>query len=179
MRRGFLQSSISALEVQLSGFKNVKDSLDGLSRKKDKLNQQLTKFSEIKQNLDWNILLKKLSLSVPQDIVLTQTVITKGEILSEAARQGRPELKVEDKALRIKINARIFADYEQAQEIIENLKAAMEKTGYFTKINIPPLGLEEIVVSEAGMPAENSALTRPQMREFSLDAEVVLTDEKK
>ena len=179
MRRGFLQSSISALEVQLSGFKNVKDSLDGLSRKKDKLNQQLTKFSEIKQNLDWNILLKKLSLSVPQDIVLTQTVITKGEILSEAARQGRPELKVEDKALRIKINARIFADYEQAQEIIENFKAAMEKTGYFTKINIPPLNLEEIVVSETVVPSENSALTRPQAREFSLEAEVVLTDEKK
>ena len=180
MRRGFLQSSISAVEAQLNSFKNVKDHLDELSRKKDNLNRQLAKFAEIKQNLDWNILLKKLSLSVPQDIVLTQIVIAKGEILSEAARESRLEPKAEDKTLRIRINARILADYEQAQEIIENLKAAMEKTGYFTKINIPPLGLEEIVVSEAGMPAENSALTRPQAREFSLEAEVVvLTDEKK
>ena len=179
MRRGFLQSSISALEAQLSGFKNVKDSLDELSRKKDKLNRQLAKFAEIKQNLDWNILLKKLSLSVPQDIVLTGIVITKREISSEAAREGSLEPKVEDKTLRIKINARIFADYEQAQEIIENFRTAMEKTGYFTKINIPPLGLEEIVVLETAVPLADSAITRPQAREFSLEAEVALTDEKK
>lgn len=179
IRRGFLQSSVSEVETQLGGFKNVKDSLDELSRKKDKLNLQLAKFAEIKQNLDWNSLLNKLSLSVPQDVVLTLVVIAKGEILSESARENSSEPKVEDKALRIKINARIFADYEKAQEIIENFRAAMKETGYFSEINISSLGLEEIVVSEAAMPLENSAVTRPQMREFSIEAKVILTNEKK
>lgn len=179
MRRGFLQSSISAVEAQLGGFKNVKDNLDELSRKKDRLNRQLAKFAEIKQNLNWAALLKKISLTVPKDIVLTQIVIARGEMFSEAAREGSLESKVEDNALQVRINARILADYEKAQEIIENFKAAMEKTGYFTKINIPPLSLEEIVVSEAGMPSEDSAITRPQTREFFLAAEVVEIDEKK
>ncbi len=179
MRRGFLQSSISAVEAQLGSFKNVKDNLDELSRKKDSLNRQLAKFAEIKQNLNWAALLKKTSLTVPKDIVLTQIVIARGEMFSEAAREGSLESKVEDKTLQIRINARILADYEKAQEIIENFRAAMEKTGYLAKINIPPLGLEEIIVSDTVMPSENSAITRPQAREFSLEAEVVLTDEKK
>lgn len=177
MKRGSLQASINAAEAQLNGFRDVKDSLERLSRKKDKLSQELARFAELKRNLDWNSLLKKLSLIVPPDVVLRRIIIAKKDIFLETAPDAVEQ--VDNKDLQIRIEAEVFADYEKAQIVIENFKADMDKTGYFSRINVSPLSLEEITVLEAVAAHGDSTVTKPLAREFFLEAEVVLRDEKK
>ncbi len=94
--------------------------------------------------------------------------LTPAEISTQTVFQGGGTAQ----KYQIVIDAQVFADYEEASKIVENLRGKLQKTKKFSNISVTPFKLEEIVSATAKSAGQESPLTQPKERIFTLSADI-------
>ncbi len=148
------KNNIESVEENLTALKDVAQQLKDMEQKSGMLSQRIAETDKIaRENSGYLGFLERLIVNVPSQILLSGF-----DLLGNT----------------LKIEAQVFADYEDAIRIIMEFRKNLEALGSLNNINITSLELEKI----SPQSKENAAggnidlrLTRPQARKFSLSAE--------
>jgi hypothetical protein len=146
-----LMTSIKRTEFDLNGVKRVVGRLKDLGKKEKVILRRIPQVEKLsKQKPNTLAPLQELARIIPKEILLTKLVFSKG---------------------KVKIDACVFATYEQAINIIEDFQRQLESARYFSKANIAPLKLEKVSPEVTGTD-EELRLTQTQVRNFTVTIEV-------
>lgn len=160
------RSSIRQVDSELSRLKNINDRLRHLSQEDKRIEQRgLAIEAIIKQRQDFYLLLKELARVIPQQVLIIKINISKG---GGGVQPSQTEARSTE--FKLSIDAKVFVDYEEASEIIENFRHSLESMSFFKDVEITPLKLEKISLEES---AKSGKLTKPQERAFVLTAIIV------
>lgn len=181
-----LRASLRQTELELNKTRNNIAALKGLSQLESAARQRAGQVAAIlKQRRDFYPLLKELAQTIPRKILITKIDIykfssaaagaTAAGFASVGAAATPPPLAADtgQEEYRFSLTAQVFADYEEACAIIENLKASLASLRRLANIEITPLALEEISLEETAKTDRALRLTQPKERNFALTAEVV------
>lgn len=145
--------TIKRLEVKLDSIKRLSEGLKGLVEEQNLITVRNSIVEDlIKKRPDYLLPLQELARVIPQEILLNECTLVAG---------------------KIDIQASVFADYEEADRLIEEFKRNLETTKYFSKIDIVPLEIEVITPKIGGGTYEPEVdLTQSKTRDFKLSAEI-------
>lgn len=158
IRNRSTRMDLKGVKLELKGVKRIANKLRDLSKEEATWKQVTSQVQELlKTRQNFYLPLNKLGLAIPEEVLITSISISK-------AGQDIQQYKIE-------ISAQVFADYENANRLISSFSANLEKTPYFRNINVTPIKLEKITVS-SGSSGQELRLTQPQVRRFTLTADL-------
>ena len=156
--RRSLRIALKEVEFEISRIKGITVSSEDLKEREQRISQYSAQIERaIKERLDLRNPLKELSRITPEGISWNTLSITKTQEKTEK--------------YQMTLSARVFADYEQANRLIEEFQRRLESSIYFSDIDIMPLELEEISF-ELDQTDKDSQLTQSRLRDFTLTAQV-------
>ncbi len=192
-----VSAAIKKVDAELQKVKNIADTLKNLNQRDRKIRFESAQIQElINKRPDFYLPLFNLARTVPKEVLLTRVSIYKAAAPLYSAEQSVPAdadaqagagtsyLDVSQSAYTapslidsyiIKIDAEVFADYERANLIIENMRAALGKSGFFGNIRSSVLPLEKISPRAEPGALQALSLTQPMKRAFTVTADIVLS----
>ena len=166
VRNQMSKGGIHAIEQKLSRVKMVSDDLKVLDKNQVKIKQRSEQIENlIRTRPDFIPIFNDLVRDMPEEIVLSKCVVA----LNKAEIAGN-----------------VFADYEEANRLIDLFKKGLAKSKNFNNVVIPPLELEGISpeLNSGQATGGELRLTQPKERNFKLSIDismpkVVAPEEKK
>jgi len=156
LRNLMMKGDIKEVELKLDKIKDVAGKLKDLEQKRTFINQRITAAEEIsRKGRNFIVSLQGLISIIPREILLNELSFS---------------------ASSMTIKAQVFADYEEANKILEDLRRRLGALGYLSNIKISPLKLEKMPPqADKGVVdgKQGARLTEAQVREFTLTADLV------
>lgn len=165
-----IRLSIKGVELESKGVKKIVKKLKDLSRQDSQWKReagQVEKLTALRQ--DYRLLLSKISSVVPEEVLINSITVSKAD--SGEAGQALDSVQGSGGQKKLEIKAQVFADYERANKIILNFRKGLEKLYFLGNIDVTPLKLEKIT-SSSGAAGQELRLTQPQIRTFTLKADI-------
>ncbi|MDD5729543.1 MAG: pilus assembly protein PilM [Candidatus Omnitrophica bacterium] len=149
-----LSGKIKRDNFQLSRMKLDSGRLEDLKREEDLVSRKGSQIEGLeKDRSEFLELLKELTKLSPEEITFTSVVLS---------------------STKIKIQAEVFADYEEGEAIIAEFQHSLGKIKRLNNIVVTPLKLEKIEALGEQTEGGQMRLTQPKARKFSVTAEVAL-----
>ena len=128
-----------------------------------------------KENLKFEAYLIELTKLLPQEVILTSLDISETTAIGAGEILKKPLTAASDSNLYLKLLGNILSTYEEGLTILDKIKTEMNKSPYFKDATVIFSQPETISpqVEEEGFP-----LTARKMREFRLEAQLNLINEK-
>lgn len=184
-------AAIKRMDSDLNEIKAVADTLKNLSLRNEKIKAESAQIQALLEGrAHLYAPLAQLAKATPQGVLLTRVVIAKAGIAAypQAQVQEEPEAGAQapealdgqaaqeayavTNTLSVEIGAEVFADYETAVAIVEQMRANLERSASLLKnIRAWPLELEKISPA-VGAAGKTLTLTQPMRRSFTITAEV-------
>ena len=153
-RNQMIKGSIRTFDQKLSRVKRVSDDLKGLDKSQGKIKQRSQQIDDlIRARPDFISPLENLAKAIPEEILLSKCVFTQN---------------------KIEVEGSVFADYEEANVLIDLFKKGIAKNKNFSKVVVPSMELEVISpeLNSGSGAAKQLRLTQPKERKFKLSADV-------
>jgi len=170
-----LKADLQNAELELNKFKSVTGGLNDLKEEQRDINQAFSQIDEaIKKRPDFSYVLKTFARIIPPEILLIQLSIS--EVNPASGSRGMDvvaQTSPSEKKYLLEMKAEVFADFENANIILDNLQSQLASLSCFRDINISPLKLEEILPRINQDKGQGFSLTLPGARPFSLTAEII------
>lgn len=194
-----LKYSIKDKDTVIARMGDILETLDKLKQERENIASKSGKVKELlQQRLVPTQILEDVVKRMPPEVFIVELFISKGGIEEEEGMMdGESEEIIEERSeemtdeeggettgaqgfisqedrYRIKIKAACLADYEESVKLAKIFKEKLERSPYLGNVELTPPKLEKITPVIGGLEV---TLTQLKKREFSLEAELVASDE--